>query len=182
MTVSILATVAAYILIAVLLLSMNLTSTWKWWVKAGAIGVTVVFFAGSYAAIVSLLGWPTTDRVPDRFQLLWSRIVEPDKRTGEDGTIYLWVEQLDESNLASGRPRAFELPYTDELAKQLRDAQEKREEGQEVAGTARNGDPLGEVEQAEMTEFRQGNPFSEDDLQIRFQDLPPIVLPDKPPL
>ena len=182
MIISMLATVAAYVVIAVLLLSLNLTSTWKWWIKASAIGVTALFFAGSYAAIVSLLGWPSPDRVPERFQLLWSSIVEPDKLTGDEGAIFLWVENLDENNVASGRPRAFELPYSGDLARRLREAQEKREQGLDVAGTIEGGDLVDEFDDAGNTSHMDAAPFKEDDYRISFQDLPSVVLPDKPPL
>ena len=58
MTQAILPLVAAYVAVAVLLLSLNLTSRWAWPIKAAAIGVTTGFFGLSYIGAVSLLGWP----------------------------------------------------------------------------------------------------------------------------
>ena len=44
MAATILGLVSAYVVVALLLLSLNLTSRWKWWVKAAAIVVTGIFF------------------------------------------------------------------------------------------------------------------------------------------
>jgi hypothetical protein len=192
MSLGLAGTVAAYIVLAVLLLSLNLRASWTWWVKAGAIGVTTLFYAGSYVTISALLGWPTHDRLPENFQFVSSRIVEPDRATGEVGAIYLWIADLDEDNVPDARPRAFELPYSDELANRINDAQNMRDEGIEVAGKvefgeeARQDKPLeiGEMDEknAEQTSKMDTMPFLEQDLRVTFQELPPVTLPPKPPL
>jgi hypothetical protein len=35
---------------------------------------------------------------------------------GDPGSIYLWVEALDDGNRPSGIPRAYRIPYSDSLA------------------------------------------------------------------
>jgi hypothetical protein len=89
MTLPLTGVIASYVVIAVLLLSLNLASRWHWGVKAAAIAVTTVFFGVAYAAITGLVGWPSEDRVPEHFQLHWATIVEPDKLNGLPGSIYL---------------------------------------------------------------------------------------------
>ena len=131
MTQAILPLVAAYVAVAVLLLSLNLTSRWAWPIKAAAIGVTTGFFGLSYIGAVSLLGWPSRSTLPPRFQLLWSKLVEPDKHSGEDGGIFLWLDALDDNNLPLNRPRAYQLRWDPNLAKQVAGAQEKRQSGQD---------------------------------------------------
>ncbi|MEE8276019.1 MAG: hypothetical protein V3R75_02560 [Alphaproteobacteria bacterium] len=128
--------VIAYVLIAVLLLSMNLTSRWKWWIKAGTIVVTTGFFVQSFASIVGIVGWPSTSALPPAFKLHWGAIVEPNQFMGEKGVIYLWVEELDDNNVPMGVPRAFELPYSDDLAEKLDQATKNIQEGMEQAGAA----------------------------------------------
>ncbi len=113
-----------YVAIAVLLLSMNLTSRWRWWVKAAAIIVTGGFFVGSYFALVALLGWPSTDDPPPRFALLSTRVVEPDRITGAAGAIYLWLEEIDENNIPSGKPRSYGLAYTQDFANAVSQARD----------------------------------------------------------
>ena len=68
---------------------MGLTAKLAWWVKATAIVVTSGFFVEAFFATKSLLGWPGTGQLPPQFQLLWSRVVEPDPKVGERGAVYL---------------------------------------------------------------------------------------------
>jgi hypothetical protein len=104
MTATVLAICAAYVVVAVLLLSMGLTAKLAWWVKATAIVVTSGFFVEAFFATKSLLGWPANGQLPPQFQLLWSRVVEPDPKVGERGAVYLWVEEVDENNVPTCRP------------------------------------------------------------------------------
>lgn len=136
--------VIAYVLIAVLLLSMSLTSRWKWWIKAGTIVVTTGFFVQSFASIVGVVGWPSTSALPPAFKLHWGAIVEPNQFMGEKGVIYLWVEELDDNNVPMGVPRAFELPYSDDLAEKMDLATKNIQEGIEQAGTAEIMEDIGE--------------------------------------
>src|SRR5689334_6526027 len=130
--------VASYIVIAVLLLSLNLASRWHWGIKAAAILITTAFFGASYLSITDLIGWPAEARLPDHFQLHWATIVEPDKLSGLPGSIFLWVEALEENNMLAGTPRAFRVPYSRELADRIGRAKERIEQGADQAGTARD--------------------------------------------
>ena len=116
MTATLLAISAAYVVIGVLLLAIGLYSRFSWWVKAAAIVVTSAFFIEVFFATKGLLGWPQSGALPARFQLLWVRVVEPDRKAADPGAIYLWVEALDDGNRPSGVPRAYRLPYRDALA------------------------------------------------------------------
>ncbi len=182
---SIFATVVAYVVIAVLLLSLNLTSRWRWWIKGGAIVVTGLFFIGSYLAITSLLGWPTEARVPDHFSLVATRVVEPDKFTGAPGAIFLWVEKLDENNVPNGVPRGYQLGYTEELAATVDEVQALIDAGEPVEGNIdRNqpqdeGDNAREPGQGEGGEARDRNAYPAVEFNITFNDLPAVRLPDK---
>jgi hypothetical protein len=185
----------SYVGVAVLLLSLNLASRWHWGIKASAIGVTTIFFGVSYASIAGLIGWPSEARVPEHFQLDWATVVEPDKLTGAPGSIYLWLEVLDENNAPSGTPRAFRVPYSRALADRIGRAKERIEQGMNQAGTARElGVPEGPPDQDQRlagTPPRQqnewdssGDPtaFIQHMPAIQFEDLPPPVLPPKRPL
>jgi hypothetical protein len=194
MTLPLAGIVACYVVIAVLLLSLNLSSRWHWSVKAAAIAVTSGFFAVSYASIAGLIGWPSEARMPDRFQLHWATVVEPDKVDGLPGSIYLWVEALDENNIPAGMPRAFRVPYSRELADRIGRAKERIEQGKEQAGTARDLD-LPESEPDEDHRLAGAPPrrdepgttgdpaaFIQKMPSIEFQDMPPPALPPKRPL
>ena len=89
MTPTLIAIAAAYVVMGVLLLSVGLTSRFAWWVKAAVITITSVFFIEVFFASKGLLGWPATGAsLPPKFQLLWSRVVEPDPKMGSKGAIY----------------------------------------------------------------------------------------------
>ncbi len=167
-------TVAAYIIIAVLLLSLNLTSRWRWWVKGAAIVVTTLGFVGTYFATANLIGWPTSERIPERFSLLWAEVKEPNKKTGENGMVYLWVEELDEFNLPAGPPRAFQVPYTQALAENTWDAVDRRQDGWDILGTA-NSVELG-VEDISRDAARAMGDKAAQGVSIDFQQRTPVGL------
>src|SRR4051794_28896680 len=99
MTSTLLAISAAYVLMGILLLSMGFTSRFAWWVKALAITVSSAFFVEVFFASKGLLGWPGSGRLPPKFQLLWTRVVEPDLKLSDPGAIYLWVEEVDTNSV-----------------------------------------------------------------------------------
>ena len=194
MTLPLAGIIASYVIIAVLLLSLNLASLWHWGIKAVAVGITTIFFGVSYLSTAGLIGWPSEARLPERFQLQWATIVEPDKLNGLPGSIYLWVEALDETNVPAGTPRAFRVPYSRELADRIGRAKERIEQGKEQAGTARDVD-LPDSEPDEDRRLagappREGEPGSTGDPaaliqhmpSVQFEDMPPPALPPKRPL
>ena len=136
MTTTLLAVSAAYVLIAVLLLSAGLTARYAWWVKASAIVVTSLFFVEAFFASKGLLGWPGGGPLPARFQLLWTRVIEPDQKLGERGAIYLWLEEMDANNVPTGLPRAYRLPYSVKLADRTLKARDEIMAGHPQEGSA----------------------------------------------
>jgi hypothetical protein len=185
--------VAAYIVLAVLLLSLNLTSFWRWWIKGAAIIVTTVFFGVTFQTLNGLMGWPTTQKLPTRFSLVWSLVVEPDKKTSNPGCIYVWAEELDDNNVPSNTPRSYQLPYSDALARKVAGAQEKRERGLEVMGFVEDARSrqeelgkdikIGQIERnGEENAAADTVPFMDDGARLSFEELPPVILPDKGPI
>ncbi len=178
---SVFATVSAYIAIAILLLSLNVASRWRWWIKGAAIVITGAFFAVSYFAIVNMLGWPTADRMPARFTLLSTEVVEPDRFIGTEGAIYLWLRELDENNVPVGPPRGYEIVYTDPLADAAEAAQELLDQGEAVEGE------FGEAQDGEEAEAGEGNGAANQnrgagyqlDFTLQFNDMPIVALPEK---
>ena len=105
-----------YALIGALLLSILVYARLPWPVKAVAVVLTSAFYVVSFVGTRGLMGWASDDRLPAAFKLLQARIVEPHSLEGDTGSIYLWVETLDDGNRPSGVPRAYRLPYTNDLA------------------------------------------------------------------
>jgi hypothetical protein len=144
MTLTLLAISAAYVVLSLVVLSMGLTSRFAWWVKAGTIVVSSGFFVEVFFASKGLLGWPASGALPPKFQLLWTRVVEPDVKAGNRGAIYLWVEAVDGNNVPSGLPRSYQLPYSVKLADRTLKARDEIMAGNPQEGLAEDvaeGDP-----------------------------------------
>jgi hypothetical protein len=144
MTLTLLGISAAYVMLSLVVLSMGLTSRFAWWVKASTIVVTSAFFVEVFFASKGLLGWPASGALPPKFQLLWTRVVEPDLKAGSRGAIYLWVEEVDGNNVPSGLPRSYRLPYSVKLADRTMKARDEIMAGNPQEGLAEDvaeGDP-----------------------------------------
>src|SRR5436190_17881515 len=136
MTSTVLAISAAYVVLAVLLLSLGLSSRLAWWVKAVAVVVTSAFFVEAFFATKDLLGWPRSGQLPNRFQMLWVRVVEPDRLSANPGAIYLWIEEVDANNVPDGVPRSYRLPYSRPLADRSSKARDEIMSGKPQQGLA----------------------------------------------
>ena len=62
--------------------------------------------------------------------------MEPHSLEGDPGSIYLWVETLDEGNRPSGVPRAYRIPYRDSLAEKTDKAMSEIAAGRPQGGRA----------------------------------------------
>jgi hypothetical protein len=162
MTGAVLALVASYAVLAVLLLSLNLRSPWHWTIKAVAIALTAGFFVVAFVAIEALLGWPSETPPPAQFQLHAALVLEPNRGQGSAGAIYLWLSPHDAEGNIIGRPRAHALPYSRELHEQTARAQARLQDGRAVEGTAKPAPPLGYQS-----------------VQVRLFDAPSPILPPK---
>jgi hypothetical protein len=129
-------TVVLYGGLALLLLSLNIASLWKWWVKGTTIVVTVGCVAATYLTVTAMLGWPSDGRLPAQFHVVATRVIEPDRAVGTAGRIYLWVEEIDDHMLPIGAPRGYQLPYTRTLADRADGVQKRIAAGDEMLGTA----------------------------------------------
>ncbi|OAF15718.1 hypothetical protein [Bradyrhizobium neotropicale] len=126
----------AYAVIGALLLVVLVYARLHWSLKAIAVVVTSVFYVVSFGGMRSLLGWASAERMPTSFKLLQARIVEPHSLAGDPGSIYFWIEELDEDNRPSGIPRAFRVPYNDRLADKTHAAQNEIAAGHPQGGRA----------------------------------------------
>jgi hypothetical protein len=194
MTTTLIAISAAYVVLAVVVLSMGLTSRFSWWVKAGTIVVSSMFFIEVFFASKDLLGWPGTGALPPKFQLLWTRVVEPDPKLNDRGAIYLWVEEVDENNVPMGVPRSYRLPYSVRLADRTNKARDEIMAGRPQEGVADDlvdNDTLNATQQQQADLQPDGGTSSTGgkvDLQVPLEAIPrvefrpmgPPLLPPKP--
>jgi hypothetical protein len=208
MTSTVVAISLAYAALGVLLLGLGLEARLAWWIKAAAIVVTSAFFVVVFYATNGLLGWPARGALPPRFQLLWSRVVEPDVRTGDAGAVYLWVEETDENNVPSGTPKSFRLPYSRVLADRSIAARDEIIAGHPQQGLAGDlagqDEPTGGDQTASDTSRAEAHPAEAQPITaetraepgvaridmnaqlaqaepVRFRAMPPPALPPKLP-
>jgi hypothetical protein len=196
----VLAISVAYVAMGVLLLLMVIKPSVRWRWKALAILVSTFLFVDVFFETRSLLGWPGVGRLPDRFQLLWVRVVEPDVRLSDPGAIYMWVEEVDENNVPIGVPRSYRVPYKRALAEQSVKARDQIMQGNPQEGTAesmageeKQQDQRDSQNQADRTKALEGAPLEAasgtqrldlDALQqgqqtIEFRPMPTTLLPVK---
>ena len=170
MTLGITGIVAAYILIGLLLLSINLYSKWSWQVKATSIILTSAFYVITYFSFPPLLGWPTTQYPPEQFRLLSAHVVQPNKDTGEDGSVYIWLTEIENMNNFY-EPRAYQLEYSNELHEKIINVQAKLDKDIAQLGEFKEpDDALNQVEEQKM---------GVKSVNIEFYDLPDPLFPDK---
>jgi hypothetical protein len=164
------AIVSAFVVTALVLLGLGLYSTWSLRTKVGAIVFVTVAYLLVYFSLPLMLGWPTDRQVPRRFNLHAVYIQDPDKVTGEAGSVFFWA-----SDLAPGadmRPRAFRMPFKASFKSVFQEAQ----------GKLRQNIPQeGEIELADEP---QGVPLDwsrlgQKSVKLKFKDAPANLPPSK---
>ena len=171
MTPAIIGLSVAYVSLAVLLLSLSLTAHWPVWVKLTCIVLLTGFYFLTFHSLNGMRGWPTTADLPERFLLLDSSVTEPNKSTGTDGVVYVWIKSLQADRPAS-QPRAFELPYSKELHSRLEEADNRMRNGILQLGRRETRTPSAE-EPAELLRFGARRH------ELFLYDLPDPALPEK---
>lgn len=163
--------IAAYLLIGLILLSINIYSNWSWKVKAATIVITSLFYLVTYFSYPQLLGWPTSENPPERFRLISSHVQQPDKLTGEDGAVFLWVTQIDDLS-AKKPPRAHRLEYSNALHELIINAKSKLNKGIPQLGEFRD-------KKSVIGELKDAPRSGQESIEIEFYDLPDPLFPDK---
>ncbi len=156
-----LALLLGYVLLAVLLLSLNLRAQWHWSVKAGAVVLTTAFYFVSWWGLRESEGWPARADPLAEFELLAYDVQQPDKRRDSPGAIYLWVRP---PHAVEGTPRAHRLAYSEALHQAVLEAGERLSRGRRQRGERRQASP-------DRTEARGS--------ALLFRDMILPTLPDK---
>ena len=90
--------------------------------------------------------------MPQRFNLVAGHIQEPDKLTGEQGYIFLWVTEF-HGGLRDSEPRAYKLPFNAELHTRIVTATAKLRKGLPQLGEV---EALDEAPKGRPVDPRQG--------------------------
>lgn len=135
MTFTILSLTAAYALVVSLLAYLVLLSRLHWVFKVLSTAATVALIPLTFNAVGELRGLPSDGPIPSSFRMLWAEIVEPNQLQGETGRVFLWLQQLDSDNYPVGQPRAYQLPYSDDLRLKISEAMGDIAAGEDIQGT-----------------------------------------------
>lgn len=148
------------LVLAVLVATLLFRTRWGITIKS----LAVLCIAGLYYTTVqsypALTGWPTTIRLPQRFNLEGVLFDEPNKSTQSKGRIFIWATDL--KDIKEPVPRAYVLPYSPALHTALYDAGQK---------LRKNIPQLGEVVMVR-------NPITaKQEFNLQFFDMPDVLLP-----
>lgn len=161
----------------------------------GRIGAALLaggLFLLTYYQVGELRGLPSDSSPPSFFKLHWARVVEPNQMLNESGKIFLWLEALDEDNYPSGQPRAYLIPYSEELVTQVEVALNEIRGGAEVAGRTAEEQPAEDTAErlseavAERTSNRADpgvvgeKVLTMDFGNLSFVPMPAPITPEKP--
>ena len=175
----------------ILLLWFIIGSKGYWWVKVPVIAITMILSIGIWNSVNDLKGWPSDQALPQKFQVYWIIIEEPNPRQDDPGAIYVWAKDLDpqpggwwifHSMDESGEPRAHRLPYSEQLKKQSRQILKGLKAGGSFKGTMKKpgGKPGMKGKPGGPKAKGDGGSFSKEQIPM-FYKLPPPKFPDKQP-
>ena len=134
MTFMIVSLTAAYGLVVALLAYLLVLSRLHWVFKVLATVATVALIPLTFYGIGELRGLPTDGQIPGSFRMLWAEVSEPNAMKSDKGNVFLWLQTLDADNFPSGQPRAYQLPYSDDLKIKVSDALGKIAQGEKIQG------------------------------------------------
>ncbi len=173
--------VLAYVAITALLLTFFIYSNFSNKVKAIVIVFMSCFYVITWIGYKEILGWPSTEGIPDEFRLLWVSIDEPDKFNKKEGNIYFWLRHIDEAKIPYGKPKAYSLFWNEENHKIAQEALLQLKEGTQLNGTKTYGvldankfdNKANLYEEPGSDNTKEGNPSFE------FKEVAPPSLPPK---
>ncbi len=172
--------ILSYLLIASLLLLFCFFTPFTRKVKLAGILVVAAFYFTSWNSYINILGWPSTEDLPDKFRISWVIIQEPSKGNRKEGSLYLWLRKLNEVNTPYGAPRSYKLLWNEENHKVAQSALYKLKEGEQLNGTKTYGvlDKENEGNKANQYKSEDGEP-EEGIPSFEFVEVPPPNLPAK---
>ncbi|MFK4750877.1 MULTISPECIES: hypothetical protein [Oceanospirillaceae] len=171
MTETMLLLLLAYTALVALLVLALISSRWPVVAKLVLVVLASGLYWGSYLGWKDTQGWPASVELPDKFLLHFAVIEEPDDSSGAPGAIFLWLTDLYDDQLAA-EPRAYRLPYNQELHARVESAMRRAKAGNLQLGLKAGGDDLPEVKR-----FR--NQLGDRPLELEFVPVPDPSLPEK---
>jgi hypothetical protein len=189
----------AFFILSSLLLWLVIGAKGHWLIKASVISFVLYFCVSIDFSLENLLGWPSSQSLPEKFQVHWIKIREPNKKTKEQGAIYVWVTNLNQTDKEEGwdgwrrlfvsfnnydlrEPRAYRLFYSKEDHQKAQRAITLLKGGDKVGGGNGKGKGKGKGGKGKGDgdggKKNGGGSLSRNG-GVYFEKLPPPRLPDK---
>lgn len=199
----------AFVIISALTLWVVLGCRGHWFLKMVMVSASIFFSILLWNSLVSLQGYPASAQMPDKFEVKWVDVEEPNKKTGDPGSIRVWAKDIapkpsDQIKLhqkeMSGDPRVYELPYSRQMHEQCQGIKKqiaggKRyfgqmgavagkmgEMGQGKKGDGKGGGKKGSGRKGNGKLAADGNGRGgsfSQEQEMMFYELPPPVFPEK---
>lgn len=204
----------AFILIATIGLWLMIYSKGHWLFKMSYIAVCLYFGIMTWASLSELSGWPSNSTLPEKFMVGAVLVQDPMPTKKDPGAIYLWLIEIDQNNEAKKsdtfillspfvskkraiEPRAYRLPFTEQMREQASMISRMLKAGKPVVGERKNiagkgdaGEPNGKNGNGQgnglkgrdgkgrIGEGGRGGSLSQEQ-EFMFYELPPPLLPRK---
>lgn len=68
----------------------------NWYLRFTLIGLCFYLSLTTMWSIQGITGWPTGEKLPEEFRVIWAEVREPSKVTDDPGAIYLWCYVVDD--------------------------------------------------------------------------------------
>ena len=135
--------------------------------------LVTLFYVLTYKSFKNLLGWPSSESLPDRFRLVAAQIYEPNALINSEGAIFLWVTDM--NDLAGlGTPRSFSIKYNKELHEKVSKSLVNLKNGVHQMGENLDEDKKGIV--SSVLKKEKATAVS---TKLNFFDMPNQLLPEK---
>ena len=124
MTASLFVLTVTYVFGLFVLLLLLIRSRLSFAARASVVLAGSAFYVIHFLSLNTLQGWPSQSSLPEEFTLHAWQIEEPNPAQNQAGRIYLWVQAQEWE-----APRAYALPYSNELHDRLDTARARHDEG-----------------------------------------------------
>lgn len=161
-----------YLVLLLLLVNVVFFTPTSWLIKLSLCFIVVAYSLLIYTRLPEQFGWPVAVKPPERFRLLGSHIQEPNKTLGMEGSIFLWITDL-QNGVGTITPRAYQFPYSNQLHQAVENA---------IIKTRKGLPQFGEVIYPKVVVSSQAKPsdiLGQGNVTLEFHDLPDPLFPER---
>jgi hypothetical protein len=171
----------SFIALSSLVLWFVIGSRGIWGLKMVAIASSIYLMLSIAGSMDEFRGWPTVSSMPEKFQVHWVIIDEPNYAMGHEGAIYIWATPNENGSIErdgwmswlvlfrddnDGHPRAYKIPYGVRTHERLEPMMAKIKDGDRIIGM-------------NLTEEGDGSEEGDSLQDLIFYDFPKVKMQQK---